>query len=152
MINLKASSSYIADFEFMLKNDLRLIATVKGNSDLYGTAGPISDSFKLYETPETKKIVLNALAAMDNYVNLYKAVHVKYRLNIVSSKNGFKFYQLKGAIGYDNKKKVWVNISLGNEEKVKEKYGTLDKETLMKENQIEMIFKAYKKICSLRKK
>jgi hypothetical protein len=45
-----------------------------------------------------------------------KASIFKYRLNVHKDVNNEgKFYlQLKGTIGYDNKKKLWVSYSLGS--------------------------------------
>ena len=42
-----------------------------------------------------------------------KASSFKYRLNVFYKEDKI-YLQLKGTIGYDNKKKLWVNCSLGS--------------------------------------
>lgn len=103
---------------------------------------------------EEKKNICDEIVAvlklMDEYNDLVVASRVKFRINKIELKNGTKFFQVKGAIGYKGKQKLWVNISLGNEKKVADEYGTTDVDELKSKLEVRMIWETFKKYRNLR--
>ncbi len=154
MEKIKNISSHFWDYKAMDEKRILLNEVIKGDSDLSAKAKAILDQFEfLINSEENLKIVIEKiLDFMDQHEDLDKATNIKYRLNITTSKTGIKFYQLKGAIGYEGKKKLWVSISLGNENSVLKKYGTTEPEKLKTLLFKQMVWKTYEKFRLLRLK
>jgi len=147
-------SSHLFDFKNIQENKNILNEVLVNDNDLSGKAQLIISSFNflLNSNDGLKEKVEKILDFMDQYDDLDKAANVKYRLNITTSKTGIKFYQLKGAIGYQDKKKLWVSLSLGNEKAVLKKYGTTDSDKIKDLMHTRMVWKTYEAYRKLRLK
>jgi hypothetical protein len=152
MKEIKLSGNYKEVFDFILKNDLlkkpelRILSDFLDGFDGYEESLINDNETRIKKLRERRiKDFSMLMELMDRFSDFYKAFHFKYRLNITESRYGAKYFQLKGTIGYDeNGKKIWVSKSLGNEEAVFNKYKTIDSDTLINLNNIEMIELAYK--------
>ena len=154
MEKIKNISSHFYDYKAMQEKRILLNEVIKGDVDLSGKAKAILDEFEFLINKE-EKLKLNIekiLDFMDQCEDLEKATNIKYRLNITTSKTGIKFYQLKGAIGYEGKKKLWVSLSLGNENSVLKNYGTTEPEKIETLLFKRMVWKTYEKFRLLRLK
>ena len=151
---IKNISSHLFDFKKMKENKHILNEVLVNDSDLSGKARQIISGFNFLidSNDGLKEKIEKILDFMDQYEDLDKAANIKYRLNITTSKTGIKFYQLKGAIGYEGKKKLWVSISLGNENSVLKKYGTTDSDKIKDLMHIRMVWKTYEAFRKLRLK
>jgi len=147
-------SSHLFDFKKMQENRNILNDVLVSDSDLFGKAQQIISNFNflLNSDDGLKEKIEKVLDFMDQYEDLDKATKIKYRLNITTSKTGIKFYQLKGTTGYEDKKKLWVSISLGNENAVLKKYGTTDSDKIKDLMHTRMVWKTYEAYRKLRLK
>ncbi len=161
----KITTSFLKDYEFITLNKLSNIAN-NYNTDITTKATSLDKmvndainnifDFKKIESStvenDNKIKFEEALKALDHWMDFYNALFFKYTLNITTSKNGFKYYQLKGAIAVIDGKKIWVNYSLGTEKKVEDNFKTINAESLIRLNSNLMFWKAYEKLREIHTK
>jgi hypothetical protein len=153
MKKITSISSHRWDFMEMAEKKALQNKIIKSNNDFYRFAESILNNYDLLIKSNDNVItkIEKTLDLMDMLNDLITATNVKYRLNITTSKTGINFYQLKGAIGYEGKKKLWVCMSLGNEKNVTENYGTTDADKLKDLLHNEIIWKTFYSFQQLRK-
>lgn len=159
----KITSSYWEDYCFIINNNLSLITNSNYNKDIINKAESLDKEVNMSINSFNKLVNDNSmvnshnatgieqvLKTLDHWTDFYNALFFKYTLNITTSKNGFKYYQLKGSVAVIEGKKIWVNYSLGTEANVIEKFETTNSNSLIEKNANEMILRAYKKLREIR--
>jgi hypothetical protein len=150
MKNISSISYHYNAFEEMLENQ-NIKAIGENDMTIYFNTLTASVLKILGKSTNAESDIKTILKLMDEYNDLIIASRVKFRINKIKLNNGNTFFQAKGAIGYEGKKKLWVNISLGNEKKVAEEYGTTDVDELKNKIQARIIWETYNKYRNLRK-
>jgi hypothetical protein len=154
MKKITSISSHRWDYMDLVNKTALNNKIIEGNSDFHEYAKKLLNNHESLINSNENVIykIEKTLDIMDELNDLLTAINVKYRLNVTISKTGINFYQLKGAIGYEGKKKLWVNLSLGNEKNVLKNYGTTEADKLKEILKNEMIWKTFETYQMLRGK